>query len=197
MSAKTRDTSRRAVVAGLAAAPVAALPVLACASPASADPIFDAFEEFERAKVADELASKAYEVQQAVTFQATEAAGVNPSQILTRRRLELRHECGLLSDSECAEALTALEGRESGLQAMWSALEDLDKPAEAAFEARAAAERDLLSTAPTTRVGALRLLHHLAELLDGDDVVNDRFLDDVVGDAIRNAIAVFESEALS
>jgi len=56
MSAKTRHTTRRAVVAGLAVAPVAALPTFADASPAPADPIFDAFAEFERMR-ASELAT--------------------------------------------------------------------------------------------------------------------------------------------
>jgi|GEM_PF-4875594 len=190
------ETTRRAVVTGLAAAPVAALPALASVS-SSADPIFHAFAEFDRAKAVDELASKACEDQRAVTFDAFDAAGVKPHQILTRRKLQLRRECGLLSDSEYKEALPALEGHESELPAMWSAFEDLVEPACAATEARGEAERDLLSTAPTSPAGALRLLHHLADFLDGDDVINDAFLDDVVGDAIRNAIAVFEREALS
>jgi hypothetical protein len=43
----------------------------------------------------------------------------------------------------------------------------------------------------------LRLLRHLADFLDQEDVVNDLYVDDLVGDAIRNAIAVFEREALS
>jgi len=62
---------------------------------------------------------------------------------------------------------------------------------------RAARTSENSSQQRRRRAGALRLLHHLAEFLSGDDVVNDRFLDDVVGDAVRNAIAIFESEALS
>jgi hypothetical protein len=49
----------------------------------------------------------------------------------------------------------------------------------------------------TTRAGALRLLRHLANFLDEDDVVNDLYLDEVVGDAIRNAVAVLEREPQS
>ena len=58
------------------------------------------------------------------------------------------------------------------------------------------AERELCETAPTTRAGALRLLRHLAEFLN-DDVINDIYLGDVVGDAIRNAVAVLEREPQS
>ncbi len=46
-----------------------------------------------------------------------------------------------------------------------------------------ASERALCETMPTTRAGALRLLRHLADFLDEDDVVNDLHVVDVVGDA--------------
>jgi hypothetical protein len=52
-------------------------------------------------------------------------------------------------------------------------------------------------TPPTTRAGVLRLLRHLADFLDEDDVVNDLYVGDIVGDAIRNAVAMLEREALS
>lgn len=197
MSAMNRETTRRYVVAGLAAAPVAALPTFAGANPAPADTIFEAVAEFERAKAADAAAWKAYNDLEEVTASALNAADINPTQIFTHRSLETRRELGLLSDAEYAEALTALDDPETEHQAMWRAVEELDESAQAAAEARGEAEREFVTTAPTTRAGALRLLHHLAEFLSGDDVVNDRFLDDVVGDAIRNVIAVFESEAVS
>jgi hypothetical protein len=197
MSVQTRDTTRRAVVAGLAVAPVAALPAIAGASPAPDDAIFDAFAEFERMKASEIAAWKAYNDLEESTASALKAAGIEPTQIFTHRRLETHRELGLLSDSEYAAALAALEGPESEHQAMWRAVEESDEFALAAAEARGEAEREFVTTAPTTRAGALHLLHHLAEFLDGDDVVNDRFLDDVVGDAIRNVIAAFESEALS
>jgi hypothetical protein len=196
MSAEKRDATRRAVVAGLAAAPVAALPTFAGASPAPADPIFDAFAEFERAKAADGLAWKAYNDLEEVTTSAFEEAGVTPTQILTRRKLEIHRELGLLSDAQYEEALTTLDGPESEYQARWRAVEESDESARVAAEERGAAEQELLATAPTTRAGALRLLRHLADFLDQDDVVNDLYVDDLVGDAIRNAIAVFEAEAL-
>ncbi len=196
MNAQNRDTTRRAFVAGLAAAPAAGLPVVTVAAMPD-DPIFEAFVEFERAKAADDLAWKGYNDLEEVTATAFEEAGVTPTQILTRRKLESHRELGLLSDSQYEEALTTLDGPESEYQARWRAVEESEESARAAAEERGAAEQELLSTAPTTRVGALRLLRHLADFLDQDDVVNDLYVDDLVGDAIRNAIAVFEWEALS
>lgn len=190
-------TSRRLFLAAGSASAVFGALTQAAASTLGNDPIFDAFAEFERAKAADDLASKAYEDLRAVTFDALESAGVKPVEILTIRKLKLRHECGLLSNSEYAEALTAFEGHKSEHQMMWRALEELDELAQAAAEARGETEREFVTTAPTTRAGALRLLRHLADFLGQEDVVNDRFLDDSLGDAIRNAIAVFEREALS
>ncbi|PWB90678.1 hypothetical protein C5688_09135 [Methylocystis sp. MitZ-2018] len=187
-------TTRRAVVACLAAAPVAGLPAAAGAI-LSDDPIFSAFAVYERAKAADDLAWKAYNDLEEVTASAFEAAGVTPTQILTRRKLESHRELGLLSDAQYDEALTTLDGPESEYQARWRAVEESDESARAAAEERGAAEQELLATAPRTRAGALRLLRHLAEFLDQDDVVNDFYVDDLVGAAIRNAITVFESEA--
>ena len=52
------QTTRRAVMAGLAAAPVAGLPAIAGAV-AGNDPIFAAFAEYERTKVAKDLIMEA------------------------------------------------------------------------------------------------------------------------------------------
>lgn len=196
MSAENHGATRRASMTGLAAAPMAGLPVVSAAA-MSDDPIFDALAEFDRAKAADDLAWKAHNDLEDVTVKAFNAAGVKPTQIFTHRGLETSRELGLLSDSEYAEALTALCGPESEHQAMWRAVEELDDSARAAAEARGEAERELLTTAPTTHAGALQLLRHLAEFLSDNDVVNDLYVDDVVGDAIRNVIAVFEREARS
>lgn len=80
---------------------------------------------------------------------------------------------------------------------MWRAIEELEGSAQTAAEDAGATERELLTTAPTTRAGVLRLLRHLADFLDEDDVVNDLYVGDVVGDAIRNAIAIFKREPLA
>ncbi|ULO22986.1 hypothetical protein [Methylocystis sp. SB2] len=198
MSAENRATTRRAVVAGLVVAPVAALPAFpGLPAQAAADPIFSASSEFARAKAAEDLAGNAYNDLEESTWSALKSAGIRPTQIFTHRNLETHRELGLLSDSEYAAALAALDGPESEHQAMRRAVEELRESSRDAALARGEAEREFVTTAPTTRAGALRLLRHLAEFLDGDDVINDRFLDDVVGDAIRNAIAVFEREALA
>ena len=142
----TTNTTRRAVMAGLAAAPVAGLPAMAGVV-AEADPIFAAFAEFECEKAAEDLAWKA---------------------------------ASDLYDAGSADAvIVEAEYAASGL-----------------YDARAEAEVALFETPPTSRAGALRLLRHLADFLDDDDVVNDLYLGDVVGDAIRNAIKVLERETL-
>lgn len=194
MSAKTRHATRRAVVAGLAVAPVAALPAIAGASPAPADPIFDAFEKFERAKVAEDLAWEAAEAASAAAQAARAAAGLE--RIPVRWAIEAEDSLRL-SQSEYEAALAAIEAEEREYRKISRPAAEAEQAAKAAAEVAGAAERGLLQTAPTSCAGALRLLHHLADFLDGDDVINDTRVDDVVGDAIRNAISFFESEARS
>ncbi|MGD9542226.1 hypothetical protein [Methylocystis sp.] len=55
----------------------------------------------------------------------------------------------------------------------------------------------LHSTKPTTPAGAAKLLRFIADFLDEDDVVNDIWVADMIGDSIRNAVAVLEREARS
>ncbi|KAF0205150.1 MAG: hypothetical protein FD172_4085, partial [Methylocystaceae bacterium] len=55
----------------------------------------------------------------------------------------------------------------------------------------------VFESTPTTLAGALRLLRHLADFLDEDDVVNDMLVGDMIGDSVRNAVAVLEREAQS
>ncbi len=55
---------------------------------------------------------------------------------------------------------------------MWRAIEELEGSAQTAAEDAGATERELLTKAPTTRAGVLRLLRHLADFLDEDDVVS-------------------------
>ena len=54
----------------------------------------------------------------------------------------------------------------------------------------------LHSTKPTTPAGAAKFLRFIADFLD-DDVINDNWVGDMIGDSIRNAITVLEREALS
>ncbi len=59
------------------------------------------------------------------------------------------------------------------------------------------AQREVFESTPTSLAGALRLLRHLADFLDEDDVVNDMLVGDMIGDSVRNAVAVLEREAQS
>lgn len=196
MAKKPNTPSRRAMLAGLAAAPVAGLPALAGVA-VEDDPIFAAFAEYESAKTADEVISKTADELRGKTYDAIRAAGLDLRGILTRRRLEDWHEMGLCSDEDYEAGLAELEGAQSEYQKMLMRVEESDDADREAGQVVGDAERALCETAPTTRMGALRLLRHLADFLDEDDVVNDLYVGDVVGDAIRNAVAILEREALS
>jgi hypothetical protein len=189
------ETTRRAVMAGLAAAPVAGMPAIAGVV-ATDDPIFAAFAELERAKATKEAIAKATDDLRGNTSAAIRAAGLDPLDIITRRRLESWREMRLCSDEDYKAWLAELEGPPSEYQKMVMRVEESDDADTEASQDAGEAERTLCETAPTTRAGALRLLHHLAEFLD-DDVINDIYLGDVVGDAIRNAVAVLEKEPQS
>ncbi|MGJ0505236.1 MAG: hypothetical protein ACR65X_16130 [Methylocystis sp.] len=189
------NTTRRAVMAVLAAAPVAGLPAIAGAV-AGNDPIFAAFAEHERAKATKEAIAKAADDLRGNTSDAISAAGLDPLDIVTRRRLESWREVRICSDEDYEAWLAELEGPPSEYQKMVMRVEESDDADTEASRDVGEAERALCETAPTTRAGALRLLRHLAEFLD-DDVINDIYLGDVVGDAIRNAVPVLEKEPQS
>jgi hypothetical protein len=59
------------------------------------------------------------------------------------------------------------------------------------------ADIDLHSTKPTTPAGAVKFLRFIADFLDEDDIVNDNWIGDMIGDSIRNAAALLEREARS
>jgi hypothetical protein len=128
----TTNTTRRAVMAGLAAAPVAGLPAIAGAV-AGDDPILAAFAEIERTRA------------------AYEQIGDDPSDAVL--------------DAVCADICDA--------------------------------EVSLYSTKPTTAAGAARLLRFVADYFDEDDQLQDTYLTDVIGGAIRNAADVLEREPQS
>uniref|UniRef100_UPI0025E0228D hypothetical protein n=1 Tax=Methylocystis sp. TaxID=1911079 RepID=UPI0025E0228D len=69
------QTTRRAVMAGLAAARVAGLPAIAGVAAAD-DPIFAAFAEFERAKAANNTVTEAVDELRGETREVIEAAGL-------------------------------------------------------------------------------------------------------------------------
>ncbi len=196
MNGNNRKTTRRAVMTGLAAVPLAGVPAVAGASQAAADPIFEAFAAFERAKAAEHIAWEACEDASEAAQAERDAAGLRRSDIPVKWMIDAEHYLRL-SRHEYEAALAALKADEREYQKISRPALEADEAARAAAEVAGAAERELLETAPTSRAGALRLLRHLADFLDEDDVVNDTNVDDVVGDAIRNAIAFFESEAQS
>jgi hypothetical protein len=66
-----------------------------------------------------------------------------------------------------------------------------------AFDRIGDAELELFSTSPTTRGGAIQLLRYIADFLDQDDVINDFLVGEMIGDSIRNSLAVFERLALA
>ena len=98
---------------------------------------------------------------------------LDPREIFTRRQLETRREIGLYSDEDCAAGLAKIEGSPSELQKMLMRLDEAEDADTEASRAEGDSERALCETSPTTRAGALRLLRHLANFLDEDDVVND------------------------
>ncbi len=194
MAKQSHTPSRRAMLAGLAVAPVARLPTIAGVV-AEDDPIFAAFAEFRRAKTAKEVISNATDDLRGETWAAIKAAGLDPRKTLTARRLETWREMGLCSDEDYEAGLAKLEGPPSEYQKMWMRLEEAEDADMAASREAGDAERAICETAPTTRAGALRLLRHLADFLDEEGAVNDLYLGDVVGDAIRNAVAVLEAQS--
>ena len=76
MAKQPHTPSRRAMLAGLAAAPVAGLPALA-GGVAADDPIFLAFAEHERAKAANETITEAVDALRGETWEAIKAAGLD------------------------------------------------------------------------------------------------------------------------
>ncbi len=125
------------------------------------------------------MISKAADELRGETFDAIKAAGLDPRVILTRRQLETRLELELYSGEEYAAGLAKLEGPPSEYQKMWMRAEESGDADMEASRAEGASECALCETSSMTRAGALRLLRHLADFLDEDDVINDLYLGDV------------------
>ncbi|MGJ0533842.1 hypothetical protein [Methylocystis sp.] len=196
MARQSHTPSRRAMLAGIAAAPVAGLPAIAGVV-AEADPIFAAFAQLERAKAANKTVTEAVDELRGETWEAIEAAGLDPRVTISCRKLEERRELNFYSDEDYAAGLAKLEGAPVKIQKMLLRLDEAEDTDAEATEAEKDSECALYDTPPTTRAGALWLLRHIADFLDEDDVVNDNWVGDMIGDSIRNAIAALEREALS
>jgi hypothetical protein len=98
-------------------------------------------------------------------------------------------EAAIPSDDPIVEALEAV-GR---ARAAYERESEGDAQS-AAYDVLGDAQIDLYSTEPTTPAGAVRLLRFIADFLDQDDIVNDLWVGDIIGDSIRSAVAVFEQE---
>ena len=129
--------------------------------------------------------------------EAIEAAGLDPRVTISRRQLESRREMNFYSDEDYATGLAKLEGAPGEIQKMLLRLDEAENTDREATEAEKDSECALYDTPPATRAGALWLLRHIADFLDEDDIVNDNWVGDMIGDAIRNAIAVLEREERS
>lgn len=218
-----RDTpSRRAMLAGLAAAPVAGLPVVASAF--AADPMLDALREYERlytieqtaweaSSEADAIASAGEEVLDDVVFNGQQAYNLTHLEILRE------HSMGL-TDEELEETIVRLRAGNAKKRAEGANLEPEYQRARANLEAREAiplardasvvidaerrasdaqnetneARRAIFKTEPTTVIGAASLLRFIADFVEEDDVVNAASAEGL-GDAIRNAADVLEQRA--
>ena len=224
MAEKRNTPSRRAMLATIAAVPVAGLPAIAGAV-ADNDPAFAALAEIERAKAAEDLAWKACsdlcDPMQAARVEFPDVF-FNGERVFNIPHLEALRERSMgMTDEELDDTIARLRKGNAALRAEAAHLEPEYQSARAVLEARepyaqnadesdaleAAAERardatseaevTLLETTPTTPAGAAKLLRFIAEFLDEDDVVNDLWVGDMIGDAIRSAVDVFEREARS
>lgn len=216
------ETTRRAVVTGLAAAPLAGLPVIAGVV-ADDDPLLEALAEYKRLHTIEEAAWEAAADAADKSNRLPEVV-FNGNRVFNILHLETMRERSMgMTDEELDDTIARLRKGNATLRAEAAGLEPEYQSARAILEARepyaqkaetsaaldaaSAAQKAqdntseahlaVFETPPTTRAGALRLLHHLADFLDGDDVINDAYAGDVVGDAIRNAVAVFEGEVIS
>lgn len=196
-------TTRRAILAGLAATPVAGLPALAAALP-GADPVLAALAEHSRAGAvlnaafartavySDKLDAMHREIG-LVTFQGEE--------VFSRFMLDHRF-------SEMEDVTPDIEAEYRAARAAFLKLEPAyhdafvrsglreaeraqDEPSRALFNA----EDAVLEAEPTTREGALRLLAHVAERLASDSL-GDREAE-LAPAAIRAAVVVLEAGAWS
>jgi hypothetical protein len=222
MAKQSHTPSRRDMLASLAAAPVAGLPAMACVV-AKADPLLEALAEYERLHGIEQAAWEA--VTDATPTRARLPEVVfNGERVFSILQLETMRERSMgMTDEELDDTIARLRKGNATLRVEAAGLEPEYLSARAVLEAHEAcaqnvetsealeaesaaqkaqddaneAQRAVFETTPTARAGALRLLRHLADFLDEDDVVNDNWVADLLGEAIRNAAAVLEQEALS
>jgi hypothetical protein len=210
------------MLAGLAAAPVAGLPAIA-GGVAEHDPIFAAFAEYDRLHAIERAAWEAV-ADTAPTRARFPDVIFNGERVFSILQLETMRERSMgMTDEEIDDTIARLRKGTATMRAEAAGLEPEYRNARAVLEAHGAyaqnaetsevldaesaaskaqdnaneAQRAVFESTPTTLAGALRLLRHLADFLDEDDVVNDHYLGDMIGDSVRNVIAVLEREARS
>ena len=210
------------MLAGLAAAPVAGLPAIAGVV-ADDDPLLEALAEYERLHAIEQAAWEAA-ADAAPTRARFPDVIFNGERVFSILHLETMRERSMgMTDEEIDDTIARLRKGNATMRAEAAGLEPEYRNARAVFEAHGAyaqnaetsevldaesaaskaqdnaneARRAVFESAPTTLAGALRLLRHLADFLDEDDVVNDTLVGDMIGDSVRNAVAVLEREAQS
>ncbi len=226
MAKQSVTPSRRTMLAGLAAAPVAGLPAIAGAVIGD-DPVFAALAERDHAHAIWEAAipktDAASEAIGAVIYNGEEVytlphlnhlAGL-PHYPMTGAELEeavaqlrrgwaMQQEELASTSPEYQAARATLEARQAAratLEARQAALavapeSSAEEASDDAFGVFGDAERAVFEAVPTTQAGAVALLRFTAEFLE-ELGINDTRVEDVLPDAIRNAAAVLEREAQS
>ena len=222
MAKLSHTPSRRAMLAGLAAAPVAGLPAIAGVV-ADDDPLLEALAEYERLHAIERTAWEAV-ADAAPTSNRLPEVVFNGNRVFSILHLETMRESSMgMTDEEIDDTIARLRKGNATMRAEAAGLEPEYQNARAVLEAHNAyaqnaetsevldaesaaqkaqdnaneAQRVVFESTPTTLAGALRLLRHLADFLDEDDVVNDMLVGDMIGDSVRNAVAVLEREAQS
>jgi hypothetical protein len=195
--------SRRAIVAGLASTPLAALPALATPR-ADDDPALAAFRVYEARRVQVAAVDRLIEEELKRTDRVMEKIGIVRFQgqvIHGFHQMELIFTKAIAATEDACEkdrirdefrkCRREFEGRVPEYEAARadSRIRDLEAEIEPLDIARNEAEAVLLTTAPTTRDGALAVLGHVAEMVKDDDFCP------LIQEAIRAAMRVFARDA--
>ncbi|MCQ4188049.1 hypothetical protein [Methylocystis suflitae] len=198
-------TTRRALVAGIAATPVAGLPALADVV-AEPDPIFDVIAEQRRCKArTDEVLASLNSKIEDLEAERDKIAVIQFMGKKFQSSAALLHSVnikGALSGDEITDFFNA---REQLLihEAAFERVQDESGCAEAEDEfsernkAYFDAEMRALATQPTTASGALALLAFVVEHLEGPHCDPGEHHPEPLLGAVRNALAVLQQEAQS
>lgn len=192
----TRATSRRALLAGLAAAPMAGLPRLAEAT-AAADPCLAALAQLRAAQVREAAARAAFrQIEAVIDSDLSAYPPVRFGGVEFRTLAHFDHECssfGVLSlfarDPKVAEMRAALQWRVQVRKASERryGFAEADEAWDVASDDQEKATERALATAPSSPAGALALLRLVAELADGGETAAAK-----LSGAIERVVAALE-----